>query len=107
MYSHNRLSSKFDGRNILVDVLQECCGTPAEQAQKRKEFADVSQNPKKKSLTGLKIERDIRTWPENRRKGLQGGIGTDGRRKAVKERGREKRKSSDEAIQKAALERKG
>ena len=44
MYSYNRLSSKFDGRNILVDVLQECCGTPAEQGQKRKEFADVSQN---------------------------------------------------------------
>ena len=43
MYSYSRLSSKFDGRNILVDVLQECCGTAAEQAQKRKEFAGVSQ----------------------------------------------------------------
>ena len=69
MYSYSRLSSKFDGRNILVDVLQECCGTAAEQAQKRKEFADVSQNPKK-SLTGLKIGRDTRTLLENRRKGL-------------------------------------
>ena len=93
MYSYNRLRSKFDGRNILVDVLRECSGTPAEQAQKRKEFADVSQNPKKKSLTGLKIGRDTRMWLENRRKGLRGGIGTDGRRKAVKEIGREKRKN--------------
>ena len=32
-------------------------------------------------------------WLENRRKGLRGGIGTDGRRKAVKEIGREKRKN--------------
>ena len=47
MYSYNRLRSKFDGRNILVDVLQDCCGTPAEQSKKRKEFAGVSQNPKK------------------------------------------------------------
>ena len=46
----------------------------------------------KKSLTGLKIGRDTRTWLENRRKGLRGGIGTDGRRKAVKEIGREKGK---------------
>ena len=37
----------FDDRNMLVDVPQECCGTPAEQAQKRKEFAGVSQNPLK------------------------------------------------------------
>ena len=69
----------FDGRNILIDVPQECCGTPAGQAQKRKEFADVSQNPKK-SLTGLKIGRDTRTLLENRRKWLRGGIGTDGNR---------------------------
>ena len=47
MYSYNHLRSKFDGRNILVDVLQECCGTPAEHAQKREQFADVSQNRKK------------------------------------------------------------
>ena len=47
----------------------------------------------KKSLTGLKIGRDTRTWLEDRRKGLRGGIGTDGRRKAVKEIGREKRKN--------------
>ena len=53
----------------------------------------MSQNPKKKSLTGLKIGRDTRMWLENRRKGLRGGIGTDGRRKAVKEIGREKRKN--------------
>ena len=92
IYSCNRLRSKFDGRYILVDVLQEWSGTPAEQAQKRKEFADVSQNLKK-SLTGLKIGRDTRTWLENRRKGLRGGIGTDERRKAVKEIGREKRKN--------------
>ena len=38
------MRSKFDGRNMLVDVPQECCGTPAAQAQKRKEFAGVSQN---------------------------------------------------------------
>ena len=60
-------------------------GIPAEQAQKRKDFADVSQNPKKKSLTGLKIGRDTRMWLENRRKGLRGGIGTDGRSKAMKD----------------------
>ena len=66
MYWYNRLSSKFDGRNILVDVLQECCGTPAEQAEKRKEFTGVPQNTKK-SLTGLKIGRDTRMWLENRR----------------------------------------
>ena len=46
-----------------------------------------------KSLTGIKIGRDTRTWLEDRRKGLRGGIGTDGRRKAVKEIGREKRKN--------------
>ena len=91
---------------MLVDVPQECCGTPAEQAQKRKEFAGVSQNPKK-SLTGLKSGRDTRTLLENRRKGLRSEIGTDGRGKSVKERGREKRKKSDEAIQKSALESKG
>ena len=51
IYSYNHLRSKFDGPNMLVDVPQECyvpqecCGTPAEQAQKRKECADVSQNP--------------------------------------------------------------
>ena len=61
----------------------------------------------KKSLTGLKIGRDTRMWLENRRKGLRGGIGTDGRRKVVKEIGREKKEKSDEAIQKSALERKG
>ena len=61
----------------------------------------------KKSLTGLKIGRDTRTWLEDRRKGLRGGIGTDGRRRAVKEIGREKKEKSDEAIQKSALERKG
>ena len=47
----------------------------------------------KKSLTGLKIRRDTHTWLENRREGLRGGIGTDGRRKAVKEIRREKRKN--------------
>ena len=46
-------------------------------------------------------------WLENRRKGLRGGIGTDGHRKAVKEIRREKKEKSDEAIQKSALERKG
>ena len=46
-----------------------------------------------KSLTGLKIGRDTRMWLENRRKGLRGGIGTDGRRRAVKEIGREKKKN--------------
>ena len=56
MYSYNHLRSKFDGRNILVDVLQEWCGTPAEQAQKRKEFADVSQNRKKNRWLGSKSE---------------------------------------------------
>ena len=59
MYSYNHLRSKFDGRNILVDVLQECCGTPAELTQKRKKFADVSQNRKK-----------IADWAQNR-KGLR------------------------------------
>ena len=44
---------------------------------------------------------------ENRKEGLRGEIGTDGRGKSVKERGREKRKRFDEAIQKAALESKG
>ena len=83
MYSYNRLRSKFDGRYILVDVLQEWSGTPAEQAQKRKEFAGVSQNPKK-SLTGLKSGRDTRTLLENRKEGLRGEIGTDGRGKSVK-----------------------
>ena len=51
----------------------------------------MSQNTKK-TLTGLKIGRDTRTWLESRRKGLRGGIGTDGRRKAVKEIGKGKRK---------------
>ena len=60
-----------------------------------------------KSLTGLKIGRDTRLWLENRREGLRGGRGTDGRRKAVKEIGRAKKEKSDEAIQKSALERKG
>ena len=46
----------------------------------------------KKALTDLKIGRDTRTWLENRRKGLRCRIGTDGRRKAVKEIGREKGK---------------
>ena len=76
---------------MLVDLPQECCGTPAEQAEKLKEFTGVPQNTKK-SLTGLKSGRDTRTLLENRRKGLRGGIGTDGRRKAVKEIGREKGK---------------
>ena len=44
---------------------------------------------------------------EKRRKGLRREIGTDGCGKSVKERGREKRKRFDEAIQKAALESKG
>ena len=57
MYSYNRLRSKFDGRNILIDVLQERCGTPAEQAQKREEFADVSQNKKK-----------VEDWSQNRKR---------------------------------------
>ena len=56
IYSYPRLRSEFDGRNILVDVPQECCGTPAEQAQKRKEFAGVSQNPKKCRWLGSKSE---------------------------------------------------
>ena len=47
----------------------------------------------KNSLTGLKIGRDTRMWLENRRKGLRGGIGTDERRKAVKEIGREKQRA--------------
>ena len=42
---------------------------------------------------------------ENKREGLRGEIGTDGRGKSVKER--ERRKRSDEAIQKAVLESKG
>ena len=50
-----------------------------------------------KPLTGLKIGRDTRTWLENRRKGLRGGIGTDGRRKAVKEIGREKKQSDEKS----------
>ena len=45
----------------------------------------------KNSLTGLKIGRDTRMWLENRRKVLRGGVGTDGRRKAVEEIGSEKR----------------
>ena len=57
MYSYSRLSSKFDGRNILVDVLQRCSGTPAEQAQKRKKFADVDR-------------KKIADWAQNR-KGLR------------------------------------
>ena len=85
---------------MLVDVPQECCGTPAEQAQKRKEFAGVSQ------ILVLKCGRDTRTLLENRKR-LQGEIGTDGRGKSVKERGREKRTKSDEAIQKSVLESKG
>ena len=101
MYSYNRLRSKFDGRNILVDFPQECCGTSAEQAQKREEFAGVSQNPLKNR------RRDTRTLLENRREGLRREIGTDGCGKSVKERGREKRKQSDEAIQKSALEEDG
>ena len=60
----------FDGRNILIDVPQECCGTPAEQAEKRKEFTGVPQNTKK-SLTGLKSGSDTRTWLDNRRKGCE------------------------------------
>ena len=36
-----------DGRNILVDVLQEWCGTPAERTQRSQ--------IEKKSLAGLKI----------------------------------------------------
>ena len=55
--SYSRLSSKFDGRKIWVDVLQECCGTPVGQAQKRREFADVSQNPKR-----------IANWAQNRKR---------------------------------------
>ena len=83
MYTYNRLHSKFDGRYILVDVLQEWSGTPAEQAQKRKEFAEVSQNPKK-SLTGLKIGRDTRTWLENRQKGCEVGQARTGAEKQWK-----------------------
>ena len=44
---------------------------------------------------------------ENKREGLRGEIGKYGRGKSVKERGREKRKRFDEAIQKAALESEG
>ena len=61
----------------------------------------------RKLLTGLKIGRDSLTFLEIGRKGLRDGIGTDWRRKAVKEIRREKRKKSDEAIQKSALESKG
>ena len=57
MYAYNRLSSKFDGRDMLVDVPQECCGTPAEQAQRRKEIAEGSQNREK-----------IADWAQNRKK---------------------------------------
>ena len=91
---------------MLVDVPQGLCGTPAEQAQTRKEFAGVPKSFKE-TLTGLKSGRDTRTLLENRRKGLRGEIGTEGRGKSVNERGREKRKRSDEEVQKAALESKG
>ena len=72
----------YDHLWMLVDVPQGWCGAPAEQAQTRKEFEGVSQN-KRKSLTGIKNGRDTRTLLENRRKGLRGEIGTDGRGKSV------------------------
>ena len=59
MYWYNRLSSKFDGRNILVDVLQEWCGTTAERTQKRKTFADVSQNRKESLAWAQKSEESF------------------------------------------------
>ena len=39
--SATRLLCLQNGRNILVDVLQKCCGTPAELTQKRKKFATL------------------------------------------------------------------
>ena len=74
----------FDDRNMLVDVPQECCGTPAEQAQNAR-ISRVCPKILKKSLTGLKSGRDTRMLLENRREGLRGEIGTDGRGKSVKE----------------------
>ena len=72
---------------------------PAEQGQKRKEFEDVSQNPSKKSLIGLKIGRDTGTLLEKRRKGLRSWMALDGRGKSLKEIRIEKNEKSDEIIQ--------
>ena len=79
----------FDGRNILVDFPQECCGTSAEQAQKREEFAGVSQNPLKNR------RRDTRTLLENRREGLRREIGSDGCGKSVKENEKSRRRKKE------------
>ena len=106
MYSYNRLRSKFDGRYILVDVLPEWSGTPAEQAQKRKEFADVSQNPKK--FADWSQNRKRYTYVARRQEERTARGDEDGRAQKSNERNRKRTKEkSDEAIQKSALERKG
>ena len=86
----------------------------AEQAQTRKEFAGVPKSFKE-TLTGLKSGRDTRTLLENRREGLRGGMGTDGRGKSVKEIRREKGKTpthptntqTSAAVEKSQGERRG
>ena len=106
IYSYPRLRSEFDGRNILVDVPQECCGTPAEQAQAEGIRGCVPKSGKNQRLGSRSEEIHVRC-SKTEEKVLRGEIGTDGRGKSVKERGREKRKQSDEAIQKSAFESKG
>ena len=105
MYSYNHLRSKFDGRNILVDVLQECCGTPAEQAQKRKEFADVSQNPKE--VAGWARNRKRYTYVARKQKRRAARWDRHGRAQKSSERNRKRKKEkSDEAIKKIGTGKK-
>ena len=91
---------------FLVDVLQECCGPPEEQAQKRKEFADVSQNPKE--VADWSQNRKRYTYVARRQKKRAARWDRHGRAQKSSERNRKRKKEkSDEAIQKSALERKG
>ena len=106
MYSYNRLRSKFDGRYILIGVLQEWSDIPAQQAQKRKEFADVSQNPKK--FADWSQNRKRYTYVARKQKRRAARWDRYGRAQKSSERNKKRKKEkSDEAIQKSALERKG
>ena len=91
---------------MLVDVPQECCGTPAEQAQKRKEFADVSRN--RENIADWNQNRKRYTYVARKHKRRAARRDGHGRARKFNERNKKRKKEkSDETIQKLAIESKG
>ena len=104
--SATRLLCLQNGRNILVDVLQKCCGTPAELTQKRKKFADVSQNRKKIADLAQNGKRFTNVSRNRKRR----AAGWDGhvRARKISERAKKIQKEKyDETIQKPSIESEG